>query len=48
VPVADSVARVTARLRREVTWAKPPSAVCNWPMPSFAFWADWFRAVMLA
>ena len=31
VPVADSVARVTARFSRVVTWASEPSATCNSP-----------------
>ena len=48
VPVADSVASVTARLSRVVTWASEPSATCKLPTPSFAFRADWLRAVILA
>jgi hypothetical protein len=48
VPVADSVASVTARFSRVVTWAREPSATCRLPTPSFAFRADCVRAVMLA
>ncbi len=48
VPLADSVARVTARFSRVVTWERAPSATCSLPVPSVAFCADWVRAVMLA
>src|SRR5579875_1352920 len=48
VPVAASVASVTARLSRLVTWASAPSATCNEPMPSLALRADCCRAVTLA
>src|SRR5207247_9146500 len=48
VPVAASVASVTARLRRVVTCARAPSATCSLPTPSFALREDCVRAVMLA
>src|SRR5271167_169094 len=48
VPLADSVARVTARFRRVVTCDKAPSATCSLPAPSVAFSADWVSAVTLA
>src|SRR5271165_1599551 len=48
VPVADSVAMVTARFRRVVTAASEPSATCSSPTPSFALRADCVKAVMLA
>src|ERR1035437_11180340 len=48
VPFADSVARVTARSSRLVTWESAPSAVCNRPMPEVAKCEDWARAASLA
>src|SRR5258708_5309800 len=41
VPFEASVASVTARLSRLVTWESAPSAVCSRPTPLAAFWADW-------
>src|SRR5207237_7161541 len=37
-----------ARVNREVTLASAPPATCRLPRPSFAFRADWVRAVMFA
>src|SRR5690348_2643190 len=48
VPLLASVARVTARLSRLVTWERAPSATWSWPTPSLAFCEDWLSAVMLA
>ena len=48
VPVAASVASVTARLSRVVTCDMAPSATCMRPTPSVALRADWVRAVTLA
>src|SRR5271165_7627355 len=48
VPVAASVARVTARLSNVVTCDMAPSATCSRPTPSVALRADWVRAVTLA
>src|SRR5579864_4124170 len=48
VPLADSVASVTARFSRVVTCERAPSATCSLPTPSLALRADWVRAVMLA
>ncbi len=48
VPVADSVASVTARFRSVVTWARPPSETCSAPTPFCALAADWLRAVTFA
>src|SRR5579864_4185247 len=48
VPLADSVASVTARLSRVVTCERAPSATCSLPTPSCALREDCVRAVMLA
>src|SRR5581483_9080638 len=48
VPVAASVARVTARFRRLVICDRAPSATCNMPTPSEALRTDCVRAVTLA
>src|SRR5450631_3898219 len=43
-----SVASVTARLRRVVTWDKAPSAVCSKPTPLLAFCCDCVKAAIFA
>src|SRR5581483_9717381 len=48
VPLADSVASVTARLSRVVTCERAPSPTCSLPTPSCALREDCVRAVMLA
>src|SRR5580698_764977 len=48
VPVDDSVASVTARFSKLVTWESAPSATCSSPTPLLALLADWVRALILA
>src|ERR1700761_7212100 len=45
--VEPSVAIVTARSSRVVTWERAPSAVCSRPTPFDAFCCDWVSAAML-
>jgi len=48
VPFEASVARVTARSSRLVTWERAPSATSSSPTPSVALVSDCDRAVELA